>query len=480
MLSKYFAGATTVVNRYGGTVEKFIGDAVMAVWGVPVAHEDDAERAVRAGLELVMMTQTLGEENAAPGLTMRVGLVTGEVAVTLGATGEGMVAGDAVNTAARVQTAAGPGQVWVDDTTRSLAAAAITYEPAGEHELKGKALPVRLFRALSVVASVRGLERVDGLDAPLTGRDRELRLVKEFFHAVQEGSRPSLVVVEGEAGVGKSRLGWEFEKYVDGLSAAVAWHRGRCLAYGDGVAFSALAEAVRARLGLTDADKGSIVDERIQASLDRCVPDPTEQAWIRPRLAVLVGGTEAGGSFSADELYAAWAAFFDHVRDGDAVVLVIDDAHHADDGLLGFLEHLLSTASFPMFVMALARPGLIVRRSELAGNRRTTVLHLDPLGADHDVHPAGRPRGRAACGCTCGSRGAVRRHPAVRRGDDPGADRPGSRHPVRGPVRPQRSRPDSSSAASRRRPRCRRWSRRGWTPCRSPSGALSRTRASSG
>ncbi|MGA9345188.1 MAG: adenylate/guanylate cyclase domain-containing protein [Nocardioidaceae bacterium] len=380
LLSRYFAGASTIVARYGGTVEKFIGDAVMAVWGVPVAHEDDAERAVRAGLELVMMTETLGEENNAPGLTMRVGLVTGEVAVTLGATGEGMVAGDAVNTAARVQTAAAPGEVWVDETTRSLAAAAITYEATGEHQLKGKADPVRLFAARSVVGSVRGVERMDGLEAPLVGRDRELRLVKELFHSAQESGLPSLVLVEGEAGVGKSRLGWEFEKYVDGLSALVLWHRGRCLAYGDGVAFWALVEAIRGRLGLVESDSGAVVDEKLQEALDRYVPEAAEQSWIRPRLAVLLGGSGVAGTFNAEELYAAWAAFFEHVGQGNVVVLVIDDAQHADDGLIGFLEHLMAMAGFPIFVMALVRPELLARRPDLAVNRRATVLHLDPLG----------------------------------------------------------------------------------------------------
>jgi tetratricopeptide (TPR) repeat protein len=371
-----------VIARYGGTVEKFIGDAVMAVWGVPVAHEDDAERAVRAGLELVAMTETLGAETQTADLSMRAGLVTGPVAVTLGATGEGMVAGDAVNTAARVQTAAGTGEVWVDEATRALTAAAIDYAPMGEHLLKGKIEPVRLFSARSVVGSIRGIERVDGLEAPLTGRDRELRLVKELFHGAQEAHHASLVVVEGEPGVGKSRMAWEFEKYIDGLKARTRWHRGRCLAYGEGVAFWALAEAVRGRLGLVDADSGVVVDQKLQEGLDTYVQDPADQAWLRPRLAVLVGGADTESNFSAEELYAAWTAFFEHVSGGDLVTLVVDDAQYADDGLLDFIEHLLSTAGFPMFVMALARTGLLARRPDLAANRRTTVLHLVPLEDD--------------------------------------------------------------------------------------------------
>jgi hypothetical protein len=148
--------------------------------------------------------------------------------------------------------------VWVDDTTRSLTTTSLTYADAGEHALKGKVQPVRLWQAVAVVAALGGAQRVDGLEAPLIGRDRELRLVKELFHACDESGRPSLLVVEGEAGVGKSRLAWEFEKYLDGLTSTVRWHRGRCLSYGEGVAFWALGEAVRGRLGLVEGDGGEI------------------------------------------------------------------------------------------------------------------------------------------------------------------------------------------------------------------------------
>ena len=378
LLSAYFQQCRVIVARYGGTVEKFIGDAVMAVWGVPVAHEDDAERAVRAGLELVAMVTALGGEMGAPGLAQRVGIVTGEVAVTLGATAEGMVAGDAVNTAARVRSVAAPGQVWVDEATRGLAVAAITFDDVGEHELKGKAEPVRLWRAGAVVAEVGGGQRVDGLEARFTGRDADLRLVKELFHATQESGRARLVVVDGEAGVGKSRLAWEFEKYIDGLTALVRWHRGRCLSYGDGVAFWALAEALRARFGLVEADAGAAVTERLDAGLAEYVMDAGERDWLRPRLAVLLG--EAGaGSFAREDLFAAWTAFLAHLAEADAsVVLVLDDAQHADEGLLDFLDHLLATARAPVFVLALARPELLARRPGLGG-RRATVVRLEPL-----------------------------------------------------------------------------------------------------
>lgn len=379
LLSVYFDRCRIIVGRYGGVVEKFIGDAVMAVWGVPVAHEDDAERAVRAGLELVAAVEAMGEEVGAPGLAMRVGIVTGEVAVTVGATAEGMVAGDAVNTASRVQSAAEPARVWVDDATRSLASAAITFHDTGEHRLKGKAEPARLWAAGTVVAEVGGGQRIDGLEAPFTGRDGDLRLIKELFHGTEESHRPTLAVLDGGAGVGKSRLAWEFEKYVDGLAASVLWHRGRCRSYGDGAAFWALSEALRTRFGLLEADTGDVVAERLDAGLAEMVADRSDRDWLRPRLAVLLGA-DGTGSFPREDLFTAWTAFLGHLAQEDrSVVLVIDDAQHADDGLLDFLDHLLSSVQAPIFVLALARPELLARRPAVGG-RRTSVVRLDPLG----------------------------------------------------------------------------------------------------
>src|SRR5215469_8991348 len=178
LLSRYFEIARTVIGRYGGVVEKFIGDAVMAVWGTPAAAEGDAERAVRAALDLVAAVADLGVEASVPGLAARAGVVTGEVAVTLGAVSEGMVAGDAVNTAARVQAAAQPGRVLTDGATRRLAESAIEFADAGEHVLKGKAEPQRLWRATRVLSGVGGSQRVDGLEGPLVGRDAELRTIR--------------------------------------------------------------------------------------------------------------------------------------------------------------------------------------------------------------------------------------------------------------------------------------------------------------
>ncbi len=383
LLTRYFDECRQIVTRYGGTVEKFIGDAVMAVWGVPTAHEDDAERAVRAGLELSQRVASLSDLAETGELALRVGIVTGEVAVTLGAQQQGMVAGDAVNTASRVQAAAAAGQVWVDETTRLLTASAITYVDVGSHRLKGKADPMPLWAVRAVVAAVGGAQRADGLEAPLVGRERELRLVKELFHSVEESLRPALLVVDGDAGVGKSRLGWEFEKYIDGLSKTVRWHRGRCIAYGEGVAYFALAEALRGRLrGLGDREHRDTDDDPtalLEAGLVRYVAREAERDWLRPRLGALLG-TGSLGTFAKEDLFSAWTTFLQRVgEDEHAVVLLIDDAQHADEGLLQFVEHLLAAGGFPCFVVLLTRPGLLEAHPTLATNRRGTVVHLPTL-----------------------------------------------------------------------------------------------------
>jgi len=216
LLSRYFETAGEIVRRYGGTVEKFIGDAVMAMWGAPAAFEDDAERAVRAALDIVEAIPPLGAQ-VGVGLQARAGILTGEAAVTLGATGQGMVAGDLVNTASRLQSVAPPGTVLVGEATSRAAASVIAFEPAGEALLKGKASPVPAFRALRVTADRGGAHRTDVLEPPFVGRSDELRFLKEQFHVAGRERRARLVSLVGQAGIGKSRLAWELEKYLDGV-----------------------------------------------------------------------------------------------------------------------------------------------------------------------------------------------------------------------------------------------------------------------
>jgi class 3 adenylate cyclase/tetratricopeptide (TPR) repeat protein len=380
LLSRYFESCQRLISLYGGTVEKFIGDAVVSVWGSPTAQEDDAERAVRAGLDLVAMVFALGEEIGAPNLRGRAGVLTGEAAVTLGAESEGMIAGDLVNTASRLQTAAEPGSVLVGESTMRATKAAIAYDDMGTHELKGKAEPVRLFRALRVTAGRGGALKGEGLEPPFVGRDRELRLVKALFHASADEKKAHLVSVAGIAGIGKSRLSWEFEKYVDGLIDDVWWHRGRCLAYGDGVAYWALAEMVRMRCGIVDDEEPASAREKLRAALAEHVSDPKERQWVEPRLAHLLA-LEGAAAGDEENLFSAWRIFFERLAERSPTVLVFEDMQWADAGLLGFIEYLLDwSRSVPLFVLVLARPEFVEERPSWgAGTRSFTSLSLEPL-----------------------------------------------------------------------------------------------------
>ncbi len=330
LLSGYFELARAIVGRYGGTVEKFIGDAVMAVWGVPVAKEDDAERAVRAGLELVSAVAAYGSEHRTE-LQARVGIVTGGAATTETAE-EGLVIGDRVNTAARIQSAAPPGCCYVDEMTRAATAAAIAYTDAGDHTLKGKAEPMRLFQATRVVAAIAGTQRSGVLEAPFIGRDHELRLVKELFHAAAERHSARLVLVSGVAGVGKSRLAWEFFKYIDGLAGDVLWHAGRCLSYGEGVSYWALSEMVRARLQISEEDPLEVVAERLRTGLERWIEDSADREFIAPRLGQLLGLPSAQ-VLAGEELFSGWRLFFERLAEFLPVVMVVEDLQWADSGM---------------------------------------------------------------------------------------------------------------------------------------------------
>ena len=383
LLSRYFEVAADVIARYGGVVEKFIGDAVMAVWGTPVAQEDDAERAVRAALELVAAVSAFGGETGMPELGARAAVLTGEAAVNLGAAGQGMVAGDLVNAASRVQGAADPHTVLVGDPTRRATEAAIAYADAGLHELKGKTEAMQLWRALRVTAGRAGGLKSQGLEPPFVGRDRELRLAKELFHASADEHKAHLLSITGIAGIGKSRLAWELYKYLDGISQDVAWHRGRCLAYGDGVTYWALAEMVRMRAGIAEGEDDETAWSKLDAALESAVEDAEERAWIRPRVAQLLS-LEARSDLEQAELFAGWRLFFERLAERDPVVLVFEDMQWADAPLLEFVAYLLEwSRNHAILVVALARPGSAEDKAQwAAGLRNATTLSLEPLSTE--------------------------------------------------------------------------------------------------
>ena len=380
LLSRYFEVARGVIEGYGGSVEKFIGDAVMAVWGAPVAQEDDPERAVRAGLDLVERVRGLKLGDRA--LDVRVGILSGEAAVTPGRVGEGMVAGDIVNTASRLQSVAPGGVVLVGEATQRATSAAVAYEPAGEQLLKGKQAPVDAWRALRVVARVGGAGREEGLEPPFVGREEELRLLKEHLHTSERARRLHVVTVVGQPGVGKSRLAWELEKYLDGLAGPMLyyWHQGRSPAYGEGVTYWALGEMVRRRAGIAEGEGADETRQKLRDTLATFMPDDEERRWIEPALGALLGIDEADWR-DREQLFSAWQIFFERIADRGPTVLVFEDLQWADTGLLDFIDHLFERSrERPIFVVTLARPEFLDRRPNFGiGRHAYAALHLEPL-----------------------------------------------------------------------------------------------------
>ena len=291
-----------------------------------------------------------------------------------------MVAGDLVNTAARLQSVAVPGTVLVGEATYRAASGAIAFEPVGEQSLKGKTAPVPGWQALAVVARLGGSGRSETIEPPFVGRDEELRALKDHFHATEREGKPRLVTVVGQAGIGKSRLAWELEKYLDGVVETILWHEGRSPSYGDGISYWALAEIVRGRAGIAESDDPETARRRLETMLEEMVPDAVERRWIEPRLTGLLGLDDLPVE-SREELFAAWRTFFERLAEQSTTILIFWDLQWADQGLLDFIEHLLTWArSSPIFVLAEARPDLLDRRPGWgAAVRSSTTIHLEPL-----------------------------------------------------------------------------------------------------
>ncbi len=354
-------------------MEKFIGDAVMAIFGAPAAHEDDAERAVRASLAI----RDWAEEES---IELRVGINTGEALVTLGArpeAGQTMAAGDVVNTAARLQSAAPLGGVLVGEQTFRSTERAIEYDEAEPVEAKGKSSPVPAWTAVAARSRV-SLEPVQGV--PLVGRRRELELLVGALERARQERSPELVTLIGVPGIGKSRLVVELFEWVEEQPDLISWRHGRCLPYGDGVTFWALGEMVKAQAGILEGDDEEEAGRKLHAAVD----DP----WVELHLRPLVGLASAaeGGTERRDEAFTAWRHFFENLADRGPLVLVFEDVHWADENLLDFLDHLVDwTSGVPLLVVCTARPELLTRRPSWGGGKPNALTISLTALSDEDT-----------------------------------------------------------------------------------------------
>jgi len=380
------------VERFGGTVDKYIGDNVMATFGAPVAHEDDAERAVRAALA---MQKAIVEID--PELQLRVGVNTGDVLAGSVAESGYTVIGDTVNVAARLQAAAEVGSVTVGQRTMRATRDAIEYRALEPLALKGKAEPVPAWEALGpVTATPRRLTREHAV-APFVGRTHELELLDSLYGRVVREGRAHLITVIGQAGVGKSRLLREIDSQLAAKEPAPAVRVGHCLPYGSGVVYWALGEIVRSEASIVDTDSADAAWRKLCRYVEDLRDAPADEPGIQSqRMAALIG--RLVGIDSPPEATQAEAqdperlreSFFSAVRFGieararkHATVLVFEDIHWADHGMLDLIEHLARWVRAPLLILCLARDELLERRPDWGGGRRAaTSIFLDPLSGD--------------------------------------------------------------------------------------------------
>jgi predicted ATPase/class 3 adenylate cyclase len=377
MLSSYHERVRADIERFGGTVEKFIGDAVMAVFGAPVAHEDDPERAVRSALAV---RETAVEDG---GFQVRVAVNTGEALVTLGARpaeGEAMVAGDVVNTAARLQSAAPANGILVGEQTYRATDRAIEYREHEPVQAKGKTEPVAAWEAMQA-RSRFGVD-VASYDTPLVGRAQELELLVAALTRSQSERAPQLVTLVGVPGIGKSRLLAELFGAIDRGDQLVTWRQGRSLPYGEGVSYWALGEMVKAQAGILETDAPDAAAAKLSDAVRALLTDSTEASWVETHLRPLAGiGGDETTTDRSGEAFAAWRRFFEALGEQRSLVLVFEDLHWADDGLLDFVDQLVDWLSdVPVLVVATARPELLARRPAWGGGKaNATIVSLSPL-----------------------------------------------------------------------------------------------------
>ncbi len=425
MLGSHHTRVRLDLERFGGTVEKFIGDAVVAVFGAPVAHEDDPERAVRAAL-------AIRDAALDAGVALRIAVNTGEALVTLDARpaeGEGMVAGDVINTAARIQSAAPVNGVLVGESTYRATGHVIEYATADAFEAKGKSEPVRVWQAIAP-RSRFGSDVEQAPLASLVGREREVEALRGALTRVRHDRAPELVTLVGVPGIGKSRIVAELFSIVDEDPDIIVWRQGRCLPYGDGISYWALGEMAKSQAGILETDGADEAERKLTEAISALLHVPSEADWVTTHLRPLVGlGSELGvGGDSRGETFAAWRRFFESLGEQRPTVLVFEDLHWADDGLLDFVDGLVDRATgVPLLVLCSARPELLVRRPGWGGGKANAVtLSLSrALGRGHRASDRRAPRaGGFARGDAAGAPAACRRESPFCRGVHPHASRP--------------------------------------------------------
>ncbi|HLG08072.1 MAG TPA: adenylate/guanylate cyclase domain-containing protein [Gaiellaceae bacterium] len=381
ILRPYHERVRSELERHGGTVEKFIGDAVMALFGAPTAHEDDPERAVRAALAI----RDFAVEES---LELRVGITTGEALVRLDAhpeAGEGMASGDVVNTAARLQSAAPVNEILADETTYRATRHVIHYESAAEVEAKGKAEPIPVWTAVAAHARF-GVDVAHEARSELVGRERELAVLREAFERARHERAAQLLTLVGVPGIGKSRLVYELSRIVDADPELITWRQGRCLAYGDGVTLWALSEIVKAQAGIVEQDSESDVEHKLRDTVADVLAETGDASWVESELRSLVGlaGESELGGDRRGAAFSAWRRFLEAMAEQRPLIVVFEDLHWADESLLDFVDELVDwVTDVPLLVVATARPELLERRPGWGGGKlNATTLALAPLSDD--------------------------------------------------------------------------------------------------
>jgi class 3 adenylate cyclase len=377
VLTPYYARLREQIEQRGGTVEKFIGDAVMAVFGAPVSHEDDPIRAVLSAIAI--------RDAVAGEMEIRTAVHTGEALVALDAdpaAGEAFVSGDVVNTAARLQSSAPVNGILVGEATWRATRHVIEYRDAPPVEAKGKSQPVPVWEVLEARSRL-GTDIEHAHTTDIVGRERELFLLDDALARCLREETAQLVTLVGVPGIGKSRIVAELMTRLDDAPELYWWRQGRSLPYGESRSVWALGEIVKAQAGILETDDVESAHGKLDAMLAELLPDPEERRWIAENVHVLagIGGRGDESSDRRVEAFSAWRRLFEAMADQRPLVLVFEDLHWGDDTLLDFVDHLAEWVSgVPMLIVATARPELLDRRPDWGGGKRNaTTLSISPL-----------------------------------------------------------------------------------------------------